>query len=218
MAKGGGGGGGGTQTTRIEAPIYLQQNRALQGSPVTGAAQDYVTRSLQGGFLGSNPYLDQTFNRAALQTQNQLASEFARSGRSVDASEGLRSQQLNDLANQIYGGAYGQERQLMQGTLPFAQGLANQDYFDIGQLRGVGSEVENLAGQYANAPGANFDAYLSRILGNGQGQSGSTQQIDQSRNRGAGALGGGLLGASLAPAGALAWPYALGGAILGGIF
>jgi hypothetical protein len=164
--------------------------------------------------MGSNPYLDQTFNRAALQTQNQLASEFARSGRSVDASEGLRSQQLNDLANQIYGGAYGQERQLMQGTLPFAQSLANQDYFDISQLGNVGQQIEGLAGQYANAPGANFDTYLGRILGNGQGQSGQTTQVDQSRNRGAGALGGALVGNILFPGlGGI-----IGGGLLGGLF
>ena len=103
----------------------------------------------------------------------------------------------------------------MQGTLPFAQGLANQDYFDISQLRGVGSEIENLAGQYANAPGANFDAYLSRILGNGQGSPASTtSQMSQSRNREAGALGGALIGNMLFPGlGGI-----IGGGLLGGLF
>src|SRR5881628_2416819 len=68
-------------------------NRSTNGSPLVSSAQDYAQKSLQGGFLGSNPYLDQTFNQAALATQNQLASQFAGAGRNVGASEGLRSQQ-----------------------------------------------------------------------------------------------------------------------------
>src|SRR6185503_17902651 len=80
------------------------QVRGLAGNnQLGGAASGLATNTLNGGFLNSNPYIDQTFNRAALQTQNQLASEFAGHGRNVGASEGLRSQQLNDLATSIYG-------------------------------------------------------------------------------------------------------------------
>lgn len=172
---------------QTEQALQLTQQRALSGSPVTRAGQDYITNTLQGGFLGSNPYLDQTFNRAALSTQNQLASEFARSGRSVDASEGLRSQQLNDLATGIYGGAYDAERNRMQGVLPYGQSYANQDYADLGQLRGVGSEIEGLAGQYANAPDVALDQYLARVRGNDYGQ---TQVTQQPQSRSAGFLGG----------------------------
>src|SRR5688572_19799190 len=95
-----------------EQAIQGVTDRATGGSPLVGAAQQYAQKSLQGGFLGSNPYLDQTFEQARLATQGGLASEFARSGRNVSASEGLRSQQMNDLATKIYGGAYGQERAL----------------------------------------------------------------------------------------------------------
>jgi hypothetical protein len=196
----------------------MTEQRAMGGSPVTRSAQDYVTNSLQGGFLGSNPYLDQTFNRAALQTQNQLASEFGRAGRSVDASEGLRSQQLNDLAGNIYGGAYDAERNRMQGVLGSAIPLANQDYVDASQLGGVGASIEGLAGQYANAPGANLDDYLRRI---GMQQFGQQTTQSGGGNRAAGALGGALTGASLASALTLSNPwtaaYAIGGGLLGGL-
>lgn len=196
---------------QTEQALNLTQQRALQGSPVTGSAQQYVTRSLQGGFLGQNPYLDQTFNQAALATQNQLASEFARGGRDVEASQGLRSQQLNNLATGIYGGAYENERNRMQGVLPFAQSLANQDYMDLDRLRGVGAEVEGLAGQYANAPGAALDQYLARVRGTDYGSTQSTTQRTPT-NRGSGILGGAMAGFQLGG------PWgALGGGLLGGL-
>lgn len=188
--------------------------RATQGSPVTKAAQDYATQSLQGGFLGSNPYLDQTFNRAAQATQGQLASQFAGAGRNVSASQGLRAQQLNDLASQIYGGAYGQERALQQSTLGQATGLANQDYVDLAQLRGAGSDIEGLAQEYQNAQGTALDQYLGRVSGN----IGAVSTTPLYRNRGAGAIGGALsgyqLGSQFGGYGGLLG--AIGGGILGG--
>jgi hypothetical protein len=190
---------------QTEAAIQGTTQRALQGSPVTSAAQNYATQSLNGGFLGSNPYLDATFQRAALGTQNQLASEFARSGRNIGASEGLRSQQLNDLATGICGGDYQQERNRQQGVLGQAGALANQDYIDLAQLGGAGAQVEGLAQQYADAPGQNLDQFLGRVSG-GMGQTSTT---DMSRNRVGGALGGGLLGGLLTGG-----PF---GAVLGGI-
>jgi len=193
---------------QTEAALQMQETRARDGSPVNAAAQNYATQTLSGGFLGANPYLDQMFNRAALGTQNQLASEFARSGRNVDAAEGMRSQQLNDLATNIYGGAYDAERNRMQGVLPYAPTLANQDYLDIQQLGNVGSQVENLASQIQNAPNASLDQYLSRVRG---GDYGSSQRQTQSGSRLGGALGGGMLGSYYGPWGAL------GGAVLGGL-
>ena len=48
---------------------------------------------------------------------------------------------MNDLANQIYGGAYSQERQNQQAIVPFANQLANQDYDRAGELaRGFEAE------------------------------------------------------------------------------
>lgn len=193
---------------QTEAAIAGTTQRALQGSPVTNAAQNYATRSLQGGFLGSNPYLDATFNKAALATQNQLASQFGAAGRGQAGAEGLRSQQLNDLATGIYGGDYQQERNRMQGVLGQAGALANQDYIDLAQLGGAGAQVEGLAQQYADAPGTALDQYLGRISGN----MGQTQTTKTPRNPVAGAAGGALAGSFLGPWGML------GGGLLGGIF
>lgn len=192
-------------------------NRATAGSPLVSSANDYVQKSLSGGFLGSNPYLDQTFNQAAMATQGQLASQFAGSGRNVDASQGLRSQQLNGLATQIYGGAYNNERQLQQGVLGSVLPLANQDYVDLAQLRGAGSDIEGLAREYQQAPSQALDQYLGRVSGN----MGATQTSPLYRNSGASILGGALLGSQLGSALGGSNPYggligAVGGGILGG--
>lgn len=168
----------------------LAAQRATGGSPNVQAAQDLNAKTLSGGFLGANPYLDATFNRAALQTQNQLSSEFARSGRNVGAAEGLRSQQLNDLATGIYGGAYDSERNRMQDAVGQSIPLANQDYVDIGQLQQVGAGREGYAQEQLDAPGLALDRYLGRVSGN----MGQNTYASQSRNRAAGAVGGGLLG------------------------
>ena len=167
--------------------------RAQGGSPITSAAQGLATNTLNGGFLGSNPYLDQTFNRAALQTQNQLASQFAGSGRNVGASEDLRSGQLNDLATGIYGGAYDAERNRQMQTLGMANSLANQDYTDLGQLLAAGGQRDQLRHDQLDEPGRNLDSYLARVSGN----MGTTQINPSSRNRLSGAIGGGMLGSQL---------------------
>lgn len=176
-----------------EAALSGTAARAQNGSPITQGANDLATKTLNGGFLGSNPYLDQTFNRAAMQTQNQLASQFAGSGRNIGASEDLRSQQLNDLATGIYGGAYDAERNRQQATLGMSGQLANQDYTDLGQLAQVGATREGFAQEQANQPAANLDQYLGRVSGN----MGQTTIAPQNRNRGAGAIGGAMLGSQL---------------------
>lgn len=198
-----------------EAALSGIEQRATNGSPLVGAAQDYAQKSLNGGFLGSNPYLDQTFNQAALATQGQLASQFAGAGRNVDASMGLRSQQLNDLATKIYGGNYANERALQQGVLGSVLPLANQDYVDLAQLRGVGSDVEGLAREYAQAPGQALDQYLGRVSGN----MGQTTSQPLYRNSTGSILGGALLGSQLGSS-ISSNPYAgvigaVGGGLLG---
>lgn len=199
-----------------EQAIAGTASRATAGSPLTGAASDYVMKSLQGGFMGSNPYLDQTFNRAAQATQGQLASQFAGSGRNIDASMGLRSQQLNDLAGQIYGGAYNTDRQLQQQTLGSAIPLANQDYVDLSQLRAAGTDVEGLAQEYASHPANALNQYLGQV---GAIPAGTTTSQPLYRNQGAAILGGALagqqLGSSMTSSPWGGWLGAIGGGLLG---
>jgi hypothetical protein len=163
-------------------------------NPITGAAGNLAQQTLSGGFLGSNPWLDRTFEQARLATQGGLSSEFARSGRNVDQSIGLRSQQLDNLATNIYGGAYDAERNRQQQVLGMSPMLGQAQYADFDRLFGIGSQQQQLDQQRLEGPGNALDDYLNRISGN----MGTTIKTSQSGNNGAGILGGlGLLGSML---------------------
>lgn len=210
-----------------EQAFQAIQQRALNGSPAVNAAQNYITNGLQNP--QSNPYLDKMFQQAADATRGQLTSEYARAGRNVNASAPVRADQLNNLATSIYGNAYNTDvasrNQMLGQVLP----LANQQYTDYAQLRGVGSAMEDLTSRYqqdaANrwnyeqaAPGVALDDYIRRITGQMQGQT-STTSTPITRSVGAGALGGAAAGAGLGSSLNLggnsnAWLTALGG-ILG---
>jgi hypothetical protein len=184
---------------------------ARDGNGITGAAGSLAQQTLNGDFLNANPYLDQTFNRAALATQNQLASQFAGAGRNIGASEGLRSQQLNDLATQIYGGNYANERAIQQQTLGMSPGLAQGQYADLDRLLGVGQLQEGYAQQQLDARGTALDDYMRRVSGN----MGSTVKTSGGGNQAAGALGGAMAGAQM---GSIFGPWGAGiGGVLGGI-
>jgi hypothetical protein len=195
------------QTTQS---LQMAEQRALAGSPVSGAAQNYATQTLQGGFMGSNPWLDQTFNRAAMATQNQLASQFGRSGRDPSESQYLRGEQLNNLATNIYGGDYEAERARQQQLVPFSGQLANQDYTDISQLANVGQTYDEYAQAQAGQPESALNAYLAQLQGHTGGTTSSVTPTQ--RNWMAGAAGGASAGAMFGPWGALA------GGILGGLY
>lgn len=155
------------------------------GTPYGDAAQSFDTRMLTGSFapgtsqanlaaMGAggahNPDLDAMFKQAAGATQNQLASEFAGAGRNVSASEPLRAEQLNNLATNLYGGAYAQDQ---ADALAANQSLANQQANALGMTpslnavqqgnlaaeMGVGQQVQNLAQQEIGANQAMYNYY-----------------------------------------------------------
>lgn len=160
---------------------------------LNSAASGLATNTLNGGFLNSNPYIDATFNRAALATQNQLASQFAGAGRNVDASEGLRSQQLNDLATQIYGGNYAQERQNQMATLGMSPQLNAAQYTGANALLGIGGQQQQQSQAQLDQPGNSLDQYMQRV----GGSYGQVTSQPTSSNRFGSALGGGMLGSQL---------------------
>lgn len=206
--------------------LNLQQSRALRGSPVVDQAQDFVTGTLRGDFLNENPYIDATFDRAAGAVGRQLDQSLARSGRGVTGNVGARSSQLNELANQIYGGNYQAERSRQMQALSSAIPLAREDYFDIANLRDVGGAVEAQTGNIIQdrlsrfnfaqqAPGQAVNQFVSQISGVPQGQNTSSSQ-PVFRNPLGSALGGALAGGQLSSMLGFAGPWgAIGGGLLG---
>jgi hypothetical protein len=88
-------------------------------------AQNLVNNTMMGGFLGpdTNPYLQGTFNRAADLTRGRLDSEFAGAGRNLGASMPARSEELQTLASNIYGGNYQAERDRQFNAVGQAESL-----------------------------------------------------------------------------------------------
>jgi hypothetical protein len=124
--------------------------RAMQGSPVTNAASGELQRTLSGGYLNGNPYLDGVVNKAqgdvirnyndvakpALESAMVRSGSFGNSG--LQQMQGAQQQQLQDslgnISTQIRGTDYANERNRMQGAVGMAPSIANQDYTDAQAL------------------------------------------------------------------------------------
>lgn len=158
--------------TQLVAPFSDQQNQAIQGitdlatnNPTLGSASGYV-QSVLSGSPASNPYLDSMFNQGANAVQNRLESEFAGSGRNVIGSLPVQSDELNNLAAQLYGGAYNTGVQQQENALASAPNVVGSQLGLQSGLFGAGQNVQNLAQQYITAPQNFLNNYLSQVTGN----------------------------------------------------
>jgi len=132
-----------TSTTSTEVPDFLRgpltsATQAVQGratsdfagnnlgpSELNNNASSLVNNTIQGDFLSpdSNPFLQQTFDRAADLTQGRLDSEFAGAGRNLGAARPARSEELQTLSSNIFGGNFQAERDRQGQALGQAQGF-----------------------------------------------------------------------------------------------
>jgi hypothetical protein len=217
---------------QTEAALQLQEQRALAGSPLLGSSQQEIQNILSGQYLNpaTNPYLQQTFQRAAGDVQSQLGSMFAKGGRYGSAAMAeTAGRTMGDIASQIYGSAYNQERARQLQAAQLAPQMAQQDYADIAQLAQVGQAREGLQeAALADAmqrfqfeqqkPYTKLREYLASIGAPTSQQTVSQQPIY--RNLGANLLGGALGGAQLAGLvpGMTGGMGAIGGGLLGAFF
>lgn len=239
-------------SNQSETALQAMEGRALQGNPLNQVAGQTLTDVMQGqtpsanywgdvvggNYLngqGQNPYLDQTFNRMADQVQSRVNAQMGLAGRTNSgAHQDLLTDNLGDLANQVYGQNYQIERDRQQqaaGALDqytgrqlqaagMAPSLAQQDYYDIDRLMQAGQSREALGNAYMEdlinrwnfsqqAPWNALNNFQNIALGVGSlgGQASTTQPTSWQS-----ALGSGLGGA--------AQGFALGGpvgGILGGL-
>jgi len=82
------------------------------GQPPAGGQQ----YSYGSGLPGANPYLDQSFNRAADNVEGRMRGSTAFQGLSNSGVQQQYSRNINDLGNQVYGGAYENEANRRQGA------------------------------------------------------------------------------------------------------
>jgi len=224
---------------QTQAALQAAQQRATVGNPLTPAAQAQALNTVQGNFLGGNPFFQGAFRGAtqAAQTQyqdavNQALSNASRAGRygsgamgtALDRAGGAFATALTNTAGQLAFENYNQERARQQAMIGAAPTLAGADYADINQLMQTGQIAEgyqeaamqdainryNFAQQ---APYSKLQSYLSGAYGAPMGT--QTTMPSYGRSGAAGALGGAAAGAALGASIPGAGPY--GAAIGGGI-
>ena len=189
--------------TQLVAPFSSQQNQAISnigniaqtGTPGASAAGSYVNNVLNGN-PANNPYLSSEFNLAANDVQNRLSSEFANSGRGVVGSMPVQADQLNNLATQLYGGAYNTGVQQQEQALSSVPSLGSNALDTQQALYNAGGAVQNLSQQYINAPQQFLQQYLNQA-NQGLGQSLTTTGQNNPLLAG---LGGASLGGSVGSA------------------
>jgi hypothetical protein len=207
-------------SAQTQAALTAAQQRASMGNPLVPAAQQTALGTVQGQFLGPNPYLQQAlqpgFEAAERQYQgsvNQALSNFSRAGRyGSGAMTGALNQAGGEYARALTGAAgtlgyqnYADERARQQAMIGATPALAEADYTDINKMLTLGQTAEsyqemaladavnrfNFAQQ---APYTRLQSFLSASYGAPQGM----QQITPVyRNQLGATLGGALSGAAL---------------------
>jgi hypothetical protein len=173
--------------------------RAVGGSPVSDAASSEITRTLSGGYLGANPYLDSMVDRTAADIRRSADTAEARSaGYGNTGRAEVTDRAVADASAAIRGQDYARERGYMQSALGMAPTIAGQDYVDAGQLLGAGQgmqgqEQRNLTDQYQRFLEArDYPQQQLSTMGRGLGFNfGGSQQVPGA-NGWAPALGTGL--------------------------
>jgi hypothetical protein len=194
------------------APLNQLQGQALTDVQQTAsapnasqgaqAANEFET---SGALLNpaSNPYLQGTYTQAADQVQNSLASQFAGSGRNIIGSAPVQSDELNNLATQLYGGQYDTGLNAMTQSSALAPSIDAGTYLPSQALLSAGA---GLQGQTQNLINANQNewnynqtlpynqlSWYSSLLGQNTSPFSSSSQ-SSSGNPWQTAVGGGLLG------------------------
>lgn len=135
------------------AAMGMIRDRAMNGSPVMDQADQTLMQTLQGG--QTNPYLNSMVDQAQqsvarnynLLTKPQTESAMVRSG--SFGNSGLQqmqqeqqrqaTEQMGNVATQMYGQAYDQDRARQMQALGMAPTYGNQAYQDAAQLLNSGA-------------------------------------------------------------------------------
>lgn len=191
-------------------------------------ANQYLSGTARGDFLNSNPYMDANYNNAAEQVMGNINSQFASGGRyGSGIHQDVMGKNLGDMASQMYGNNYANERQNMIGAANSMQGafanerqnmmqgvamspsIANQDYYDMAMQNQAGGQIQSQAqaeidanmARHAfeqNRPYQNLQNYNQNVSGNyGQSTSGSQTNPIYEPSFGQQALGYGMAGVGL---------------------
>lgn len=179
-----------SQTT--QAGLSALEQRAMQGSPLVGQAQQQLQSTIGGNYLSGNPFFQGAFAPAAQAATQQFqtaigdigsaASKAGRYGSGAmgtlqDRASGQLAQQLSNTAGQLAYQNYSDERARQQAATMAAPAMAQADYNDIQNLLAAGQAREGYTGQQLQSdiarfnfgqqqPQQNLATFLSSVYGN----------------------------------------------------
>lgn len=160
-----------------QSPAMSFYQNTMNGQYGSGSPMSQMQQIANGSMLNSNPYMDQMFNAASGAVKAGVNSSFEGAGRTGSgAHAAAMTQQLGNMAANMYGSNYAQERQnqlnaqgaLANAQMAGAQGaqgafnnqnsmgmyaanmapqLAANDYNDISRLAASGAANEQIAQQ-----------------------------------------------------------------------
>ena len=176
-------------STTTQQAMQAAQTRAMQGSPLLGAAQTQQLGTVQGDYLSGNPFFQGAFQPAAQQATSafnqaigNIGSQASRAGRYGSGAMGdLQSQAAGQLAQSLTNTAgqlayqnYAQERARQEAAATGAPQMAAADYGDISKLLGVGQLGEQYQQAAYAQPQQALSTFLSGIQGLPMGTSGTS--------------------------------------------
>lgn len=144
-------------SAQTQAALTAAQTRAATGSPLVPAAQQQLLNTIQGQYLGGNPFFQGAFAPAAQAAErqyqtsvNQALSNFSRAGRygsgamtgALNTAGGEFARALTGTAGQLAYANYANERQRQQAALAAAPEMAAADYGDINRMLQLGQMAE----------------------------------------------------------------------------
>jgi len=189
-------------SAQTESALAQAEAQARAGSPLTGAALNQQLGTVQGAYLGANPYFEAAM-RPAIQTSTQAYNDAIKQAQGATSMAGrygsgvsadLQNRAANTLATTLTNRAgelayqnYATERGRQEAAALQAPQLAQSRFQDINQLMNVGQVREDysqkaLEDQIAryefeqNKPYTKLQAYLGAAYGAPVGQVTKTTQ------------------------------------------
>ena len=206
-------------SNQTEQALQGIEGRAIQGNQMYGQGQaaltgglDTLQRTASGQMLNNNPHLSDMFNAMKGEVTDAVNSQFSAYGRTGSpAHAGVMTQQLGNLASNIWGQDYARERQnqlAAAGQMPSytsaIPGYQAAGYNDLNALMGVGQAREGKAGETLQdmlnrwnfeqeSPWQNLGRYANIATGIG-GMGGNSTGTQKVQSSGLGGILGGLFG------------------------
>lgn len=126
--------------------LGMVANRAMGGDALMNAGYGNVQDTLSGKYLdpATNPFLQNNVQLAMNQAMGNINSQFNRPGAfGSTAHEGVAAGQLGNIASQMYGQNYANERQNQLQAWGAAPTFGNMAYQDAGQLMNAGQLLQD---------------------------------------------------------------------------